>query len=166
MRLAKCALLILVLFFLPACASKVKPVYSDFPATQGPTPSQEYVIQSGDLLDIKFFYNPELNESVTVRPDGRISLQLAREVKASGTTPAQLTELLANHYASMIKNPEITIIVRSFNSQKVYVDGEVNRAGMVPLTDPMTVLQAISQAGGMKDTAEPTEVLVVRKICR
>ena len=161
MRLATFAKLILVLLSLPACSSTgKKPAPQVLPV---PVANQEYTIQAGDLLDIKFFYNPELNESVTVRPDGRISLQLAKEIKASGTTPAQLTELLSNHYSSLIKSPEITVIVRSFSSQKIYVDGEVNRAGMVVLTDQMTLLQAISQAGGLKDTAETTEVIIVRK---
>jgi protein involved in polysaccharide export with SLBB domain len=124
---------------------------------------KEYSLQVGDQLDIKFFYNPELNEQVTVRPDGRISLQLAHEIMVAGLTPAELAELLTKKYAMEVKRPEITVIVRSFSSQKVYVDGEVSKPGMVPLVGTVTVLQTISQAGGVKDTARTTEVIVIRR---
>ncbi len=114
---------------------------------------QDYQIQLGDALDIKFFYHPELNESVIVRPDGRISLQLVHEVQASGLTPEQLRNSLQNRYGSQISQPEIAVIVRSFTAQKVYVDGEVAKPGLVPLAGQMTVLQSIASAGGLKDTA-------------
>ena len=114
-------------------------------------------------MDIKFFYNPELNEQVTVRPDGRISLQLAHEIMVAGLTPVELTDLLTGKYASELKKPEITVIVRSFGGQRVYVDGEVAKPGMVPLIGFTTVLHAISQAGGMKDTARRSQVVIIRR---
>lgn len=123
----------------------------------------EYRIQPGDQLDIKFFYNQELNEQITVRPDGRISLQLAKEITAAGMTPAQLNVLLTNTYAVDLENPEIAVIVRSFSAQRVYVDGEVNKPGLVTLVGPMTVLQTISQAGGLKDSARLNEVIIIRR---
>lgn len=164
MRVITRLTLSLTVLALLACSSAppVRPASEGFAAVQTQA-AQEYKIQKGDVLDIKFFYNPELNDQVTVRPDGRISLQLAREIKAEGLTPAQLTDALTTHYAPQIKNPEITIIVRSFAGQRVFVDGEVNRAGMVVLSDPMTVLQAISQAGGMKETAQPENVVLIRR---
>lgn len=124
---------------------------------------KEYRIRAGDLLDIKFFYNPELNEQVTVRPDGRISLQLANDLIAGGQTPSELTAQLKKIYSSEIDNPEITVIVRSFSYQRIFVDGEVNRAGLVPLVGHMTVMQSISQAGGMRDTAYLKGVIVIRR---
>lgn len=151
--------------FFAACSSVVK----------NPTPMEmtqvnvtahiksEYVIQVGDQLDIKFYYNPELNEQVTVRPDGRISLQLIGEVLVAGLTPSQLTKRLTEIYAAQLKHPEITVIVRSFGAQKVFVDGEVAKPDMFPLIGFMTVLQAISRAGGMKDTARATEVVIIRR---
>ena len=114
-----------------------------------------YSIQPGDQLDIKFFYNPELNENVTVRPDGVISLQLVDEIHASGLTPAQLDDLLTQKYSHELKKPMITVIVRSFAMQRVYVGGEVNRQGFVNLTAGMTPLQAVLEAGGFKETADP-----------
>ncbi|MRR58545.1 MAG: sugar transporter [Deltaproteobacteria bacterium] len=126
-------------------------------------PLKEYRIETGDQLDIKFFYNPELNEQVTVRPDGRISLPLSPEITAAGLTPAQLTESLGKSYEKVLANPRLTVMVRSFSSQRVYVDGEVNKPGMVNLAGPLTVLQSIAEAGGFKDTAKTSQVLVIRK---
>ncbi len=122
-----------------------------------------YVIHTGDQLAVKFFYNPELNEEVTVRPDGRITLQLAHEVMAAGLTTTELVDVLAARYAPHIRKPEITVIVRSFEAQKVFVDGQVATPGMVKLTGPMTILQSIASAGGLKDSARDSEVLVIRR---
>ena len=128
-----------------------------------PDTTREYRIQPGDQLDIKLFYNPELNEQLTVRSDGRITLQLVNDVVAAGRTPAELTELLNQAYATELENPKVAVIVRSSVADKVYVDGEVNRAGLVTLTGPTTVLQSISQAGGMREAAQAKQVLVLRK---
>jgi polysaccharide export outer membrane protein len=84
---------------------------SEMPQAQEPA---AYVIRPGDQLDIKFFYNPELNESVTVRPDGKISLQLVDEVQASGLQPAELDAMLTEAYSRELKKPMVTVIVRSF----------------------------------------------------
>jgi polysaccharide biosynthesis/export protein len=126
-------------------------------------PAKTYQIEVGDSLDIKFFYMPELNESVVVRPDGRISLQLVQDIQASGLTPEQLKERLYEKYRAQINQPEITVLVRSFNAQKIYVDGEVNKPGLVPLTGQMTLLQSLASAGGLKDTARSEEIILIRR---
>ena len=90
-------------------------------------------------------------------------MQLVREITAAGQTPAQLTDLLREKYASELQRPEITVIVRSFGSQRVYVDGEVARPGILPLVGFTTILQAISQAGGMKETARKSQVVIIRR---
>lgn len=156
---------LILILLLTACTPVVKnPMPVDYRAIQTtPFTAQEYQIQIGDQLDIKFFYNPELNEQVTVRPDGRISLQLVNEIMTAGLTPAQLTNVLTEKYAHKLTKPEVTVIVRSFGAQKFYVDGEVTRPGMLPLVGFISVLQAISQAGGMKDTARMNEVIVIRR---
>jgi protein involved in polysaccharide export with SLBB domain len=123
----------------------------------------EYRLGPGDVLDIKFFYNPELNETVMIRPDGRISLQLANEVTASGLTCEELRTVLTSRYAKEINRPELSIIVRSFSMQRAYVDGEVFRPGMLPLVGPVTVHQAIAAAGGFRETARRTDVIIIRR---
>ena len=128
------------------------------------SPVKEYRIQPGDQLDVKLFYNPELNEQLTVRPDGRITLQLVNDVVAAGLTPAQLTATLTKAYSGELRNPKVAVILRTSVADRVYVDGEVNRAGLIPLIGPTTILQSISQAGGMKETAKTGEVILLRKM--
>jgi polysaccharide biosynthesis/export protein len=154
-------LMLMLMTLLPGCspsaAVKAK-IYQQYTY-----PAKEYRIQPGDTLDIKLFYNPELNEVLTVRPDGRITMQLVNDVMAAGRTPAELTAILSKAYSTELANPKVAVIVRSSISDKVYVDGEVNRAGMVTLIGLTTILQSIAQAGGMKDTAKSDEVLVLRR---
>ncbi len=158
--------LLIVSLFLTSCSPVAQnAVTADQVKSQAPpTATMEYIIQPGDQLDIKFFYNPELNELVTVRPDGRISLQLIPEVKAAGLSPTKLTELLKQNYSKELANPGIAVIVRSFVSQRVHVDGEVNRPGLVTLIGPTTVLEAVAEAGGFKDSARKEEVIILRKV--
>jgi len=124
--------------------------------------NQRYLLHAGDVLDIKFFHMPELNETLPIRPDGKISLQLIDEVTASGLTPAELDALLTKEYANHLENPELTVIVRTFTTQKVYVGGEVNAPTMLPLTPDMTALQAVIQAGGFRKTAELRNIVIIR----
>ena len=155
---------ITILFFLVGCASQqpnLKLEAAGVTATsQKP---QDYVIQPGDELEIKFFYNPEINEKVTVRPDGKISLQLVDEVPAAGLKPIQLDDVLTRKYAKELQNPMLTVIVRSFISQRIYVGGEVTKEGLVDLSAGMTPLQAVFNAGGFKETANPESAIVIRK---
>ena len=130
---------------------------------QNPSALTPYRIQPGDALDIKFFYNPELNETVTVRPDGFISLQLVNEVKAAGLQPSQLNETLTQLYARELKKPVIAVIVKTFAGQRVYVGGEVGQQGLITMPAGLTALQAVMQSGGFKNTAQPSETLVIRK---
>jgi polysaccharide export outer membrane protein len=128
------------------------------------TPSEpKVIIRQGDALDFKFFYNPELNDTQTVRPDGKISLQLVGEVMAQGKSPLELQEEISKLYASQLKRPEATVIVRSIANQKVYVGGFVKSAGMIEMKPRMTALEAIFQAGGFDYwRAEIGNVVIVR----
>ena len=154
-----------ILFFSFACAFVKTPTPVDYPGIQLPVShvEEDYRIYVGDQLDIKFFYNPELNETVIVRPDGRISLQLVHELMAAGLTPAELRALLTKAYVTELKKPEVTVIIRSFAGRSVYVDGEVYRPGIFTPLRPITVLQSIAQAGGVKDSARTSEVVVIRR---
>jgi polysaccharide biosynthesis/export protein len=147
--------------FLASCSHTVANRVAE--ATSASYPAKEYRIQPGDQLDIKLFYNPELNEQLTVRSDGKITLQLVNDVVAAGLTPSELTMVLTKAYSPELANPKIAVIVRASIADKVYVDGEVNRAGLVNLVGPMTVMQSISQAGGLKDSAKSEEIIILRK---
>lgn len=153
-----------LLCWMNGCATNQAGTKADNPALAAtPEKPPQYFIQTGDQLHIKFFYNPELNETITVRPDGKISLQLVDEVQAAGLTPAQLDDFLTDRYSKELKKPAITVIVGSFASQRVYVGGEVSRQGLVELTGGMTALQAVVSAGGFKETADPEAAIIIRK---
>jgi protein involved in polysaccharide export with SLBB domain len=128
-----------------------------------PAPGWEYRIQPGDELDVKFYYSPELNEHLTVRPDGRISLQLVPETVAAGLTTRELTERLKAEYARELSNPELTVMVRTFSAQRIYVGGEVERPAEIRLTPSLTVLQAVQMAQGFKDSARVSAVILIRR---
>lgn len=123
-----------------------------------------YRIQIGDQLDIKFILNPELNESVVVRPDGMISTSVVQDVMAYGVTPAALKSSLVGSYKSQLSNPELRVVVKNFAPTKVYVLGEVNSPGeMVSVGPNLSLMQALAKAGGMKDTAETGQVIILRR---
>jgi len=158
-------LIIVATFLFSGCASRQSNVAPEAAALTAPSIGKPapYLIQPGDQLDIKFFYNPELNESLTVRPDGKISLQLVDEVQAAGLKPLELDDELTKKYAYELKKPMITVIVKSFAGQRIYVGGEVNRQRLMTLTAGMTPLQAVFNAGGFKETAKPESTIVIRK---
>ncbi len=123
-----------------------------------------YRIQIGDTLDIRLFLNPELNEEVTVRPDGMISTSIVQDIMAYDRTPAQLQQALIHVYKNNLKDPKLTVIVRSFAPTRVYVMGEVAQPGELVSVGPnLTILQAIARAGGVKNSANTSHILVMRR---
>jgi protein involved in polysaccharide export with SLBB domain len=122
-----------------------------------------YRLQPGDNLDIKLFYNPELNENVTIRPDGKISLQLIDEINAAGMTPAQLDDFVTRKYSSELRNAAVSVILKSFGGQRIYVGGEVNSPKEINPVGRINALQAIVSAGGLKDDAELRSVIIVSR---
>ncbi len=124
---------------------------------------EDYYLQPGDNLDIKLFYNPELNENVTIRPDGKITLQLIDEVAAAGLTPAQLDETLTRAYSSQIKQTVITVILKEFGGQRIYVGGEVNSPQVLKVVGRVNALQAIFDAGGLRTDAKLSSVIIVSR---
>ncbi len=149
----------LIISLLISCAPRVKK-----PLPSIPYPQPVYRIQPGDVLDIKFFYNPELNEKIPVRPDGLVSLHLAHEVIAADRTPAELTDTLMKMYRTEFKQVKITVIVRSFSSQKIYVTGAVQKSTEIILQGKLTVLQAVALAGGFQNSARIDTVVVIRRV--
>lgn len=123
-----------------------------------------YRIAPGDELALKFFYVPELNENVTVRPDGRIHLQLVGEVPAAELTPAELAAALKRAYAGSLRQPEVSVEVeKGFARQQVFVGGEVGRPGAQPLLPSLTVMRALIVAQGLRETAAANRVVILRR---
>jgi polysaccharide biosynthesis/export protein len=121
-----------------------------------------YFIGPEDLLDISVWKEPELTRTVPVRPDGKISLPLLNDVQAAGQTPTDLAAHLTESLRRFVNNPQVTVIVTAINSQRIYLLGEVTRPGAYPLLPGMTVLQALSGAGGLTQYARTQKIYVLR----
>lgn len=145
---------------LPGCIT-TPPSSESFPAAAEP----KVVLQPGDVLQVKFLYWPELNEDKqSIRPDGKISLQLVGDVQAQGLTPDELRAQLLELYHDKLKEPEIAVVVNSLDSHRVYVTGEVQNPGLVMINGRLTALEAVMQAGGFaKESAKRKTVVVVRQ---
>ncbi len=156
-------IIILITILVAGCAGKNK--ISTMPAAQPEYKQgqEAYVLQPGDNLDVKFYYNPELNEAVTIRPDGKISLQLIDEIPAAGLTPAQLDDALTKAYAKQLKRPVVTVILRTFEGRKIYVGGEVGNPQVLNIPGKITALQAIINAGSFKKDAKLSSVIIISR---
>jgi polysaccharide export outer membrane protein len=107
----------------------------------------DYVIGADDVLHISVWKEPDLTESLPVRPDGKISLPLLNDVVAAGLTPTQLADAITTKLKKFIADPRVTVVVTAMNSQKIYVLGEVLHPGSTTLQPNMTVLQALASSG-------------------
>jgi polysaccharide export outer membrane protein len=132
------------------------------PAPKAATSDANYVIGAQDVLDVSVWKEQEISRIVPVRPDGKISLPLLNDVQAAGLTPAQLAAQITDSLKKYVTNPQVTVIVTTINSQRVYILGEVTRPGAFPLLPNMTVLQALSSAGGFTQFAREKSIYVLR----
>jgi polysaccharide biosynthesis/export protein len=121
-----------------------------------------YVIGAQDVLGISVWKEAELTSVVPVRPDGKISMPLLNDVQAAGLTPTQLAEQITTSLRKFVTDPQVTVIVTQINSQRVYILGEVTRAGAYPLLPEMTILQALSSAGGFTQFANMRKIYMFR----
>lgn len=121
-----------------------------------------YVIGAGDLLQVTVWKESELSGSMTVRPDGMISLVLIGDTKAAGLTPMQLGADIAQKLRKYIQDPNVYVVVTAANSHRVFLIGEVQHVGPVMLTANMTPLEAIATAGGVTPFANTKHIYIIR----
>jgi len=122
-----------------------------------------YVIGPGDVLNVQVWHEPKLSAAnLPVRPDGKISLSLINDVQAADKSPMQLSEEITEKLKKYVSDPQVTIVVTAINSKRFYVIGQVARPGAFPLLPEMTVLQALSSAGGFQQYANPKKIYVLR----
>ena len=123
----------------------------------------ETTLGPGDIIEVKFTYAPQFSEALTVRPDGKIQLQLVGDVVADGKTPEALREELMTLCKPHLQHPELAVITRKLYQARVYVGGEVKTPGQIDMPGRMTPLQAIMQAGGFDmRSANVKNVIIVR----
>ena len=116
-----------------------------------------------DLLQITVWKNESLSRELAVRPDGKISMPLLHDVQAAGLTPMQLQEKLATALGEFMPNPEVSVTVTDVRSYRISVLGEVLKPGVLQLKSDTTVLEAIALAGGFRDFASPSKIVILRK---
>ena len=125
------------------------------PARDSATPAGEtvassvpdYVIGADDTLRVSVWKEPDLSETLPVRPDGKISMPLLNDVTAAGLSPLQLKDSITEKLRKYIADPRVTVVVIAMNSRRIFVTGEVQHTGPMTLLPNMTILQALAQAG-------------------
>jgi len=126
------------------------------------TDDPNYVIGPEDELIISVWKEPDISRNVPVRPDGKISLPLLNDVQAEGLTAMELSNVITEGLKKYITSPQVTVSISEINSRRVYVTGEVTRPGAFPLLPNMTVLQALTSAGGFTQFARTKKIYVLR----
>jgi len=150
-----------LLFFLIA-AFVASSLFVGSPAySQNVTPS--YKIGADDLLYIYVWKEPDLTQELVVAPDGNITFPLLEEIRVKGRTVTEVKNYMTEQLKKYITAPEVTVTVRESRSRRIYVIGKVNTPGPQPLMVGMTVLQALSAAGGLGEWADEKNIVIVRK---
>jgi polysaccharide export outer membrane protein len=123
----------------------------------------EYLIGAGDVVQVSVWGEQSASvPSAVVRPDGKISMPLLKEVAIAGLTPAQAEKSIAEQLDQFIKGANVTVVVSQINSKKIYLLGAVKKEGTISFTYKMTVMQALSEAGGLTDYAKRKKIYVIR----
>jgi polysaccharide export outer membrane protein len=130
---------------------------------QAPVQDSSYKIGPNDVLNIFVWKETDLTRDVTVMPDGNITFPLIGEVTAQGRTATELKNIIADKLQNFVTAPEVTVVVRESRSQVVYTVGKLTRPGPYPLAPGMTVMQALSAAGGFAEWADTKNIIIVRR---
>jgi len=128
-----------------------------------PALNEEYKLGAGDKLRIEVYKDAQLSQSVQIRPDGKITLPLVGDLEATNRTPIELRDTITKSLKEYMTNPVVTVIVVEATAATAYVMGEVNHPGAVNLQAPLTILQALAVAGGLKDFADAKNIKILRK---
>ena len=123
----------------------------------------EYYVAPGDVLRLAVWKEPELTGDVVVRLDGRITIPLVGDIKASGRTTEQLATEIRTKLRGFLEVPQVTITVAQAVSARFYVIGYVNTSGSFPLTGRITVVQALALAGGFREFAKRERIVIIRE---
>ena len=135
------------------------------PAPQTPSLNEaEYRIGPQDVVRIDVWKEPDVSRSIPVRPDGKISMPLLNDVQAAGLTSLELAASIRDGLSKFITNPQVTVTVSDINSRRIFITGEIARQGAQGLLPNMTVLQAITSAGGLTQFARPKKIYIVRTV--
>ncbi|MDQ7844112.1 MAG: SLBB domain-containing protein [Armatimonadota bacterium] len=132
------------------------------PVSAQPAVQPNYILGPGDTIDIMVYGEPDLTRTVTIKPDGAISLPLLGEVKAAGKTTTQLANELARLYSKYLKSPSVSVTVREFRVDRIYILGQVSRPGEYPLRPGVGIMELLASAGGPTNRADLAKIVVIR----
>jgi polysaccharide biosynthesis/export protein len=134
------------------------------PQAQLVTRDQPYRLQPSDVLDLEYEYTPEYNQTVTVGPDGTVTLRLVGSVKVEGLSLDEATSAIKAKASVPLNHPELTLTLKEFVKPHFTIYGEVQKPGIYDMHGSVTVLQAIALSGGEKETSKQTQVVLLRKV--
>src|SRR2546430_15805799 len=125
---------------------------------------ERYRLQPGDVLEVQYRYSPEFNQTVTVQPDGYVTLEIGGDLKVAGFTIEETRQAILRQASKRLQDPVATIVLKEFQKPYFVVAGEVATPGKIEMRERVTAIQAIMLAGGMKETAKSSQVVVFRKM--
>jgi polysaccharide export outer membrane protein len=134
-----------------------------------PTPELQlrnprYQVRPGDSFDLVFSFTPEFNQTVTVQPDGFVSLRDVGDVHVLGKTVPELTRLINTTYANILRDPSVSVVLKDFEKPHFVVSGQVTRPGKYELRADTTAMEAVAIAGGFNGMAKHSQVLLFRRV--
>jgi polysaccharide export outer membrane protein len=164
--LSLCFLLVIASFGHAQTSSSGQiPVKTDAEAPTLKTPEDSrYRLVSGDVIDVIYRYTPEFNQSVTIQPDGFVLLEIVGDLKISGLTLEQARQKIIGKASVRLKDPEVTLLLKEFQKPYFVVSGEVVQTGKFEMRENLTALQAVMMAGGFKESAKVSQIVVFRKL--
>ena len=127
-------------------------------------PRPLYTLHTGDVLSLEYRYTPEFNQTVTIQPDGYVNLSIAGSMHVVGMTVAEAHDAILVKVSSQLNHPELNLVLKEFQKPYYVVAGEVEHTGRFDFVENTTALQAVMQAGGFKDTAQQSQVVVFRRV--
>lgn len=140
------------------------PCFSQSPQSGFAERDPRYRLQSGDVIEVTYRYTPEFNQTVSVQPDGYVSLSISGPVKLGGLTVDAATAALVKHSSARLRDPDITVSLKEYTKPFFVVAGEVGAPGRFELRGSVSALQAVAMAGGLKNSAKHSEAILYRKI--
>jgi len=123
-----------------------------------------YTLHAGDVITLDYRYTPEFNQTVTIQPDGYVTLNIVGDIKVAGSTLDQVHDEIVKAASGRLNHPELNLTLKDFEHPYIVVAGEVAKPGKIELRQDTTALQAVMLAGGFKDSARDTKVILFRRI--
>lgn len=123
-----------------------------------------YMLRPGDVFDLQFEFSPEYNQTVTIQPDGFVTLRGVGDVHIAGKTVPELTQTLKDRYGAFLAQPVISVVLKDFEKPYFIANGQVEKPGKYELRDDTTVTEALAIAGGFNGKAKHSQVLLFRRV--